>query len=140
MTTQPILSDVKVRTAIVKGTDRTALIEDLFDGRATARRSPILSGQLGYNPRYQQPDTDVEAAKKLLTDDGWVIGDDGIRAKDGKRLNLRLVTSQNGRYPIVAGELKQQWTKIGVGVTIVTADTNNLQQTYSRASRPQPLR
>ena len=43
----------------------------------------------------QEPDSkyDVEAAKKLLDDAGWVPGADGIREKNGKRLEFTACTT-----------------------------------------------
>jgi hypothetical protein len=54
------------------------------------------------NSPYNNPDLkpfgyDPEKAKKLLDEAGWVVGADGIRAKDGVRLSLEMDTT-DGSY------------------------------------------
>ena len=61
---------------------------------------------------------DPEKAKQLLTDDGWIPGDDGIRVKDGKRLTLNVVASYTDLEII-----QQQLKAVGIDYPIRKLDT-----------------
>lgn len=131
-TTQPQLADKAVRSALGQAIDRAGLITKVFDGRATALYNPILPGQLGYSPKYHQVAYDANAGSHALDAAGWIIGKDGIRTKDGKKLSLKLVTSSGGMYPEAAEFVKYSWMKLGVEVTVTLANKTALQQTYIR--------
>lgn len=83
----PILADRAVRLALQKAIDRTALTKLLtkYDKPATsvlASSTPYFTDQsslLRYDP---------DAASRLLEEDGWKVGPDGVRQKDGHRLSF----------------------------------------------------
>ncbi|MDZ4136002.1 MAG: ABC transporter substrate-binding protein, partial [Paracoccaceae bacterium] len=58
---------------------------------------------------------DVEGAKALLEEAGWKVGADGIREKDGVKLNLLYQTSTNAVRQDFQALIKQWWSDIGVG-------------------------
>jgi peptide/nickel transport system substrate-binding protein len=70
------------------------------------------------------PTYDVEAAKKLLDDDGWKVGAGGIREKDGKKLSLILLGNDANKS--VWEYLQQSWSQqLGVDVQLVALDNNS---------------
>lgn len=92
----PILGDLRVRQAISHAIDYDTLIADVLDGQVTSSTNPFAYGWYQCDlPRMYN--YDVEKAKQLLTEAGWVEGPDGIRvaqgalyAEDGTRLSLEL--------------------------------------------------
>ena len=92
----PILGDIRVRQAISHAIDYDTLINDVLNGQVTSSTSPFAYGWYKCDiPRMYN--YDVEKAKGLLTEAGWVEGPDGIRvaqgaqyAEDGTRLSLEL--------------------------------------------------
>lgn len=85
-TRSPKLADVKVRRAIDLAINRSDLVTAARAGEpatgAFAAAYPFAAeGTLAYNP---------DEAARLLDEAGWVVGDDGIRVKDGERLELVL--------------------------------------------------
>ncbi len=90
-----ILSDIKVREAIMAGIDRTTLSEIRFNGlNGYTEELPgsftLYQTQDGYEDNVGAVvNFDVERAKTLLDEAGWAEGDGGIREKDGKKLSLR---------------------------------------------------
>lgn len=92
----PILGDIRVRQAISYAIDYNTLITDVLHGQVTSSTSPFAYGWYMCDiPRAYN--FDVEKAKQLLTDAGWVEGPDGIRvakgamyAEDGTKLSLEL--------------------------------------------------
>jgi peptide/nickel transport system substrate-binding protein len=49
----------------------------------------------GYEPDYDCPPFDPTAANKLLDDNGWVKGPDGVRTKGEQRLEFELSSADN---------------------------------------------
>ncbi len=92
----PILGDIRVRQAIAHAIDYDTLVRDVMRGAVKPSTSPFAYGWYECDiPRKYG--FDLEAAKSLLTEAGWVEGNDGIRvaqgarhAEDGTRLSLEL--------------------------------------------------
>jgi peptide/nickel transport system substrate-binding protein len=88
--TTPILSDLKVRQAMMYGYDRKSEAERLFHNEDIPVFSPIPMAQKW----ALNPDTltaypyDPVKAKSILDGDGWKVGPDGYRWKNGKRLEI----------------------------------------------------
>jgi peptide/nickel transport system substrate-binding protein len=84
----------EVRLAMAEAIDHKALIAGLPQGHGVPQCTDHGSF---YHPGYQpQPDCpvfDSAAANKLLDDKGWVRGSDGVRARQGQRLDFEYVTT-----------------------------------------------
>lgn len=121
------LDDEKVRQALQVGIDRQALkdtvLSDSYEiaGSVLNHQAPgfvDLSTDLAYDP---------EKAKSLLDEAGWVVGADGIREKDGKKLEVTVASSNNSVVIKPAFELiEQQWREIGVKLVNRAADNTFL--------------
>ncbi|HUS26268.1 MAG TPA: peptide ABC transporter substrate-binding protein [Nevskiaceae bacterium] len=132
-TTQGVLSDSKVRQALVRATDTIAILQQL-DYPAQPVREPILKGQPGYNPAYIQPGYDVAAAKALLDANGWTVGANGIRVKDKVRLSFRLYAQDTSEYARVARMLQKQWRAVGVDAQLTLQANTDIQGTLAAHS------
>lgn len=125
------LSDTQVRQALVKGVNVPAIIRGL--GYPTLPvTEPLLRGQLGYNPAYQQASFDQLTAMQQLDPAGWVAGKDGIRSKAGQRLSFKLYAEDNSEYAAVATALQKQWAQIGVDVQVVLQSATDFQTTLAQ--------
>ncbi|EMY34853.1 dipeptide/oligopeptide ABC transporter substrate-binding protein [Arthrobacter crystallopoietes BAB-32] len=121
------LADQKVRQALQAGIDRQALkdtvLSDSYEiaGSVLNHKAPgfvDLSADLAYDP---------EKAKSLLDEAGWVAGADGVREKDGKKLEVTVTSSNNSVVIKPAFELiEQQWREIGVKLINRAADNTFL--------------
>ncbi|MBP2653502.1 MAG: ABC-type transporter, periplasmic subunit [Firmicutes bacterium] len=114
-----LLSDAKVRQAIMLGIDRRAIVSGVLKGGgspAAGDQSPL---SWAYNPVLSVPGRDVNAARSLLTQAGWQQDSDGIFAKDGRKLILGLVTTgDNNVRESVARIIEQQLKEVGIGVNV----------------------
>lgn len=120
MLDNPILQDLRVRQALLKGIDRQAISDKLFAGRqpvAHGSVNPLDSVYLDDVPKYP---FDKDAAETLLNDAGWTPGSDGIRRNsNNEKLALVLqTTAGNKTRELVAQVLQNQWKEIGVEVAI----------------------
>jgi peptide/nickel transport system substrate-binding protein len=87
----PPLDDVAVRRAILLAVDRAALASKIGAGLVDPAVADIPAFTWAYDPALKAAPYDPAGARKLLQSAGWVIGLDGIAAKNGKRLSLVLV-------------------------------------------------
>ena len=111
----PILSDVKVRKALSMAIDRQLLAEVGYGlaGKPTCNLVPAPEAWASEDNTACLTQ-DMEGARKLLDEAGWVPGADGIREKDGKRLKLVFQTSVNAVRQDFQALIKQWWQEIGV--------------------------
>ena len=87
-TTRPGLDDTDVRVAIAKALDIDSAVNATYFGAYERATSPLAPTTAGFDDSISPIGFDAEAAAEELDDAGWVVGSDGIRAKDGVRLSL----------------------------------------------------
>ncbi len=121
----PILSDMKVRTALSMAIDRQVLVDVGYGsaGRPTCNLvpAPEMFADATNTGCLAQ---DIEGAKKLLDEAGWVAGADGVREKDGKKLHLLYQTSTNPVRQDFQALVKGWWEEIGVSVELKNIDAS----------------
>jgi peptide/nickel transport system substrate-binding protein len=113
----PALQDIRVRQAIRLGINREAIANDLLAGAAVPTDS-IYAGNAVEDTSLEFVSYDPEAAMALLDEAGWVVGADGIREKDGVRLELRYPTTTAAYRRDVQAVIQQQLAEIGVGIVL----------------------
>lgn len=123
------LSDKNVRLALNYATDRISIINNTVDGKAFLVNSPMIGGILDVNANVRTYDFDPEQAAAVLKSGGWTPGEDGIlqKSKDN-RLEVKITTSTWSELSAVAEQVKEQWEKIGVKVTVETLPISQLQE------------
>lgn len=130
-TTDGVLSDKTVRQALVQSANIPAIMKQL--GYPThAVREPLLTGQLGYDPKLVQADFNLQAAQKLLDDNGWHIGKGGVRMKDKQTLTFGLTVSDTAEYRQVAAQLQAQWKAVGARVTTRILEASDFQTSLAQ--------
>ncbi len=126
----PILSDVKVRQALVAAANRSSILQKL-DYTAIPVDEPLLHGQLGYNATYAQETDHPSQAVALLNAEGWILGSNSIRMKDGHPLALNLTVPADPAYLAVANEIATQWKRLGVETNIQAEQSLDFQSSLS---------
>ena len=123
------LGDLKVRQALAKGLNQEELVNRTvkqFSDQAKPLGNRIfLSNQANYQDHFtaEYGKGDVAAATALLEEAGYTKGGDGIYAKGGKKLSLRISTTAGNQLRETQEELFQaQMKKIGVDIKIANAD------------------
>ena len=111
----PYLADVNVRQALVLAVDRPALLKSL-GGQGRLLEGPLVPEHTDAIQGFHQAPYNQKAAEDKLTAAGWVRLGKGIRTKDGQKLQLTVVSRQDGDYPAVLGQLSKYWRAIGVDV------------------------
>ncbi len=92
---KPTLKDTAVRQALYYGLDRQKLVDVQYQGHAQVANVPNSPLSWAYTEDgITKYDFNPEKAKQLLDDDGWKVGSDGIREKDGVKLKLSYLTKK----------------------------------------------
>jgi peptide/nickel transport system substrate-binding protein len=100
-TTDPVLSDVRVRQAFAMALDRQEIVDQTVGQFSSDAQ--VLDNRIWLNTQPQYKDTAPEqykaqntaGAKALLEQAGYTLGGDGIYTKGGQPLNLRIDTTAN---------------------------------------------
>ncbi|WEF23740.1 peptide ABC transporter substrate-binding protein [Paracoccus sp. S3-43] len=118
----PFLTDPAVRRALSMAIDRPLLAE-LTYGPAGKPTCTIVPAPAAFTSgRDECLAQDIEGARALLDQAGWLPGADGIREKDGVRLHLVFQTTVNAVRQDVQSLVKQWWSEIGVETDLKTID------------------
>ena len=133
-TDNPLLSDKKVRQALVSATNTQQIVEQLRSNLLVAR-SPLLPEHIGFNEKILQRDFNKDEANNLLEQAGWVMGEDGIRRRDGATLTFSITTQDSDFYPDVAAMLQHQWGEVGVQLQVTLVSQEDLQKSVVRSRR-----
>jgi len=130
--TTPVLKDVQVRQALARAIDVRLLWEKVDHRSGFLACSPISHLSWAYDPHARCYPFDLQAAAAQLQNDGWRLGTDGVRHKNG--LALRFTFAGNTGNPGLDSRvlLIQQWFKqIGASVEYVRYPTDKLFASYA---------
>ncbi len=113
-----LATHVEVREAMAMAIDHQALIATVVHGFA----EPICTDHgsfyhPGYELNYDCPPFDPTAANKLLDDNGWMKGPDGVRTKGQQRLEFELSSVANAPARL-ANELMVQHNLSAIGIKL----------------------
>jgi peptide/nickel transport system substrate-binding protein len=120
----PALKDVNVRKAIALGFDRESLCKDLLLG-LTKPAATYWDNTPWVDPSITPWPYDPEQAKALLDQAGWTDTDgDGIRDKDGVKLELKYGTTTREIRKSTQAVFQQQMQAIGIKVNLLNYDSD----------------
>ncbi|MEV5764689.1 ABC transporter family substrate-binding protein [Micromonospora sp. NPDC052213] len=142
-TANPALADVALRRAIFTAVDRQAIIDKTI-GQFAAGTKPLgnrnfmpgqkLDGVNAYADNVTSTglgDGNIEAAKKILTDAGYVIGDGRLTDPKGKPVPpLRMRYSKGNQVRLDTSVLVQNQLK-QLGITLQLQETDSLGTTVN---------
>lgn len=139
-------SDKAVRQALTYAFDRQSFVNSFYECKDCKNLDGV---KIGYVPTTQQnplsPMGDIvtgakkvegletypynmDKAKKILDDAGWKVGSDGKRSKDGKKLEIKILSMPD--HDILANLVpmwKKEWgEQLGADVKVATVDFNTI--------------
>ncbi|MCL2782500.1 MAG: ABC transporter family substrate-binding protein [Propionibacteriaceae bacterium] len=130
----PILSDIKVRQAIVMGLDRSQIASSDMSGLDTdptpLNNNIFLPSQQGFVDLGKKTGIDYnpDGAKKLLEDAGWTMNTTtGFYEKDGKQLDVKF--AQLNGVAASANEYLQAQTMLkAIGINLVNQSVDTTKE------------
>lgn len=114
-----IFQDVKVRQALLTAIDRNAIVKTVLYGQGKVANSVETPLSWAYNPNTKPTYSyDPDRANKMLEQAGWVKGPDGIRAKNGRKLQFTIQGIAGSLAATNTMQVMQQnWKAVGVDLT-----------------------
>ena len=113
----PVTADLAIRRAINIGIDREEMIQNVLNGYGTPAYS--VCDKLPWYNAASQVAYDPDEAIGLLEEAGWVLGDDGVRVKDGVRAQLNILYSTGDSVrQALAADLSNQLAELGISCTV----------------------
>ncbi len=114
-TTRPMVADKRVREAMSIAINRAELAKAILLGNADPAFTDVDPDALDFDPKTKDiVKEDLERAKKLLDEAGWKPGADGVREKDGLKLQPKVYFTQAGNTPRIAEAIQGYLRRIGV--------------------------
>ncbi len=108
--------DSGVRRALTLALDRQLMVDASLYGFATVAEGPVPPEHPWYAPVPRVPHDPV-AARELLEEAGWLPGADGVREREGQRLEFDLLTVGSGENALEQ-MIQAQLGAVGADVTI----------------------
>ncbi len=122
----PLVSDLRVRQALLHATDSKQIVDTLFSVNYPQAKSVIASSAAGFVDLSAKLKFDPQLANRLLDEAGWKKGSDGLREKDGKKLLLNVYESlPQPQNKAVLQLVSQQWGKVGARLNILAGDAGS---------------
>jgi peptide/nickel transport system substrate-binding protein len=126
----PALLDVRVRQALAYAIDREKIAKDLLLGK-TKPGASLWDNMPYVDPSLKPYPYDPAKAKKLLDEAGWVVGSDGVREKDGVKLDLRYGTTTRDVRQSAQAIIQQMLADVGVKVELINYDSDIFFASYA---------
>jgi peptide/nickel transport system substrate-binding protein len=117
----------EVREALSKATDREEIVREALMGKGSAATLPFLPFMEG-NPSLPDMPYDVDAANRILDENGWARGSDGIRSKGEATLSFQLAVPAWLELEKTAELIRVQWERIGARVEVRVLPLTELNQ------------
>lgn len=141
-------ADKAVRQALMYATDRQGFCDSYFgwDKKASDEVKKVKGGYVPaafWNPSSENSGAivrneetveglntyafDMDKANQVLDEAGWVKGADGIREKDGQKLEIKFLCSEgNSVLETLIPMVKKTWGDLGVDLKQTTVDFSTL--------------
>ena len=137
----PALADKRVRQALAYGLDTDAVIQRALLGYGVRVYQHHLAGSwpAADVSQLQHYDYDQKKARDLLTQAGFTVGTDGYYQRNGKRLEIAMMTdSGNNVRETMLQMAVEQYARIGVKVTSDLVPFDTMVNTLSSRSKDVP--
>ena len=119
----PIFGDRAVRRALSMAVDRRAMVRNVFDTLGIMLYGPFPRALSVGDTTLPQLPYDTAKARALLDSAGWLVGPDGVRVKNGRRLEFALSSPSSSaarhQYAVL---LQAALQRVGAAVRLDEAD------------------
>lgn len=132
-TTSAPFDDILVRQATGLAINQQIILDAIYKGVGSVAKNFLISSlpeaevdaklNFSYNP---------EKAAELLDQAGWKMGDNGIRMKGDKPLQVKLFTSNSTEFKRLTQVVQAQLKEIGMDAIITVFDSSTIRDEYKR--------
>ncbi len=126
----PAITDPAVRLAIATAINKQDLVDVVLQGQGIPGVGiipPTLGGGFWFNSNLKDVQFSIDEANRILDEAGYAPEADGVRAKDGTRLEFRLqFPSDSSNYPRAADMIANWLNQVGIKATPAAVDPDSL--------------
>lgn len=112
------LADDRVRRALAFATDRDRIVREVLSGYGNPAFSVFSPTMDAYSSVGEAYRFNPEEAAKLLDEAGWKLNAEGVREKNGNRLEFEISTPNWPEIVKTASLLQEEWNKVGARVSV----------------------
>jgi peptide/nickel transport system substrate-binding protein len=113
------ISDPAVREAMEYAVDREGLNKSVFQGLNKVAWSPLMRPTFAYDPTTENLFSfSPDKANQVLDQAGWTAGPDGVRAKDGQRLEINFPIISRPRDKAMAESVQASLRDVGIDLKV----------------------
>jgi peptide/nickel transport system substrate-binding protein len=118
----------EVRQALMHGLNRQWIVDRILQGQAFVATGPIFPGSWAYFEGLEPRSYDLELARTMLKEAGYVIPAEGgsVRQKEDLRLSFDLLHPDTELHTRVAEVIQENWAQIEVQVNLVALPYDQL--------------
>lgn len=131
--TKEPFTDIRVREAAAKAINQKEILDSIYGGVGAVADTFLISA---LPESHVKPELkisyDPERANKLLDEAGWVKGADGVRAKDGKPLEIALWTQSDSSFRRLTEVVQAELKAVGFNAPITTFDSSMIRDEYKK--------
>ena len=119
----PIFGDKAVRRALSMAVDRRAMLKNVFDTVGQLAYGPFPRSMSVADTTLPQIPYDTTKAKALLDSAGWLVGPDGVRARNGRALEFSISSPSSSaarhQYAVL---LQDAFRRVGASAKLDESD------------------
>ena len=131
----PVLGDVRVRRALSLALDREAMAEAVLREKELAATQLLPPSLEAWKADVEPLEHDQDAALALLADAGWKRSGDGALTKDGRPLELNLLTyPDRAELPALATAMQGALAEIGVDIEVEVSNSSEVPAKHADGS------
>ncbi|GFZ91548.1 peptide ABC transporter substrate-binding protein [Elstera cyanobacteriorum] len=131
-------TDIKLRAAAAYAINQKDIWTALYGGIGKPANGFLISGleEAKIDPKFAIA-YDPARSKKLLDEAGWVPGPDGIRAKGGQKLQVKLWTTNGTEFKRISEAVQAQLKAVGILADITLFDASTINAQYKKKTEHQ---
>ncbi|SEG76587.1 ABC transporter substrate-binding protein [Bosea lathyri] len=131
-------TDIKVREATAFAINQKEIMASLYGGVGAVADTFLISSlkEAQVDPKYKIG-FDIERSKRVFEQAGWKLGSDGIRAKDGKRLEVKLWAQNGTEFKRLTEIVQAQLKAVGMRAEITILDSGTINSQYRKKTEHQ---
>lgn len=139
--TKAPFTDINVRQATALAINQQEIVDSVYGGVGAVANQFLISSlpESQVDPKYLISYDPVKSAA-LLDAAGWVMGADGVRAKDGVPLSISLWTQSDGAFRKLSEVIQAELKAVGISAEITTFDSSTIRDQYKTGEQQLAVR
>ena len=114
-------AELAVRQAIRHAVNRQEIVDSVLSGFGELSRAGVPEGTALYSESVSTVEYDPELAGRILDEAGWIMGDDGVRYRDGVALQPHFLNPPGG-HAANAEIVQEQLRLVGIDTRFEVAE------------------